>query len=184
METLVAAHTGNTQSSTQAGAEFYDSISVYTDSVNVFVDLRMANDSYSVGFPPALEEWLGVGLDGFSDGGTYPPPGTALNVNYTIPQAGAPQLDAFSVLQLRTGIVSALSGDGKPAAILSQFSVPHGTAIGADYSVIPPVPLEVPCQLTTHVNELRFQITNYRGQTANLGGNSWSASILLTIYEP
>ena len=130
METLVAAHTGNTQSSTQAGAEFYDSISVYTDSVNVFVDLRMANDSYSVGFPPALEEWLGVGLDGFSDGGTYPPPGTALNVNYTIPQAGAPQLDAFSVLQLRTGIVSALSGMASllPSSVSSRFRMGRPSA--------------------------------------------------------
>ena len=80
--------------------------------------------------------------------------------------------------------MSALSGDGKPAAIVAQFNVPHGTAIGVPFTVVPPAPLEVPCQLHNPCNELRFQLTNLRGQSADLNGNHWSASILLAICEP
>lgn len=184
MEKLIIAATGSTTSTQSTPPGTDDSIQVYATGTEIIVKLLLSNDSYSLSLTPQLERFLGIGID-TQDGGVYPPYGQSLSTDYTIPQiAGvSPRLDDFSTLQLRSGLVSALSGEGKPAAILAQFHVPHGTAIGATFDIIPPVPLEVPCQLPNPCNELRFQLTNLRGEPANAGGNNWSASILLTIYE-
>ena len=177
MNTLIVGVTG--------GAAPTDSILVYTDGIDIVIELLLANDSYSLSMPDILEDWFGIGLGNIANGSLYPPYNTSVTVNYTIPtlQDKSPKIDDFGTLQLRTGLVSALSGEGKPAAILAQFSVPHGTAIGGAFEVIPPVPMEVPCQLPNPCNELRFQLTNLRGQAADMGGNHWSASVVLTIYS-
>lgn len=161
------------------------SIEVNTDGVTVNMTLKLASDAFSIGLPRTLEEFLGLGI-GQTDGGLYPPYGTSTSTNYVVPKAPgrSPRLDDFATLQLRSGLVSALSGEGKPAAIVAQFTVPHGTATGATFDIIPPVPLEAPCQLPNPCNELRFQLTNLRGQPADAQGNHWSATVLLTIYEP
>ena len=136
--------------------------------------------------PGPLIQFFGViGPRIANTGLTFPPQDTSLLSNYTIPvdTGTTPRIDDFSTLQLRSGLVSALGGDGKPAAILAQFNVPAGTAVGSAFEIIPPVPLEAPCQLSNPCNELGFQLTNIRGESVDMSGNRWSASILLTIYE-
>ena len=136
--------------------------------------------------PGPLIQFFGViGPRIANTGLTFPPQDTSLLSNYTIPvdTETTPRIDDFSALQLRSGLVSALGGDGKPAAILAQFNVPAGTAVGSAFEIIPPVPLEAPCQLSNPCNELGFQLTNIRGESVDMSGNRWSASILLTIYE-
>ena len=188
MDGLIANFTNNIYSQNHAtpypGAG-QPSLEINTDGISVNMTLRLGTDAYSIGLPAKLEEFLGLGI-GQPDGGLYPPDGTSVSKNYVVPKAPgrSPRLDDFATLQLRSGLVSALSGEGKPAAIVAQFTVPHGTATGATFDVIPPVPLEAPCQLPNPCNELRFQLTNLRGQPADAQGNHWSATVLLTIYEP
>lgn len=184
---LIANFTNNKDSANHASTNGSNapSISINTDGVSVNMTLQLKTDAYSVGLPAKLEEFLGLGI-GNPDGGLYPPDGTSVSTNYVVPKAPgrSPRLDDFATLQLRSGLVSALSGEGKPAAIVAQFTVPHGTTTGATFDIIPPVPLEAPCQLPNPCNELRFQLTNLRGQPADAQGNHWSATVLLTIYEP
>lgn len=186
MDGLIANFTNNyySQNHPMGMAPGMPSLEINTDGISVNMTLKLATDSYSIGLPAKLEEFLGLGI-GNPDGGLYPPDGTSITSDYVVPKAPgrSPRLDDFATLQLRSGLVSALSGEGKPAAIVAQFTVPHGTATGATFDVIPPVPLEAPCQLPNPCNELRFQLTNLRGQAADSQGNHWSATVLLTIYE-
>lgn len=159
--------------------ETYNSINISTDGVHFTVTLRLSNGAYTLTVLPGLARFLGI------EPGTYPPLGTSLLTDYEIPKLPGvtPRTDDFSTLQLRSGISTALGGQGKPAAIISQFTVPSGTVIGGNFEVIPPVPMEVPCTLPSPVSSLRFQLTSMRGDAADMQGNHWSASLLLTIYE-
>ena len=185
MEKVIIAFTGSSTSSQAAVPGVADSILVYSTGTDIVVKLLVTNDAYTLSIPETLERFLGIGDSQKIDGGIYPPYDAGFATDYTIPQVAgkAPRLDDFSTLQLRSGLVSSLSGEGKPAAILAQFHVPHGTAIGASFDILPHVPLETPCMLSNPCNELRFQLTNLRGEAADSGGNNWSASILLTIYD-
>lgn len=186
MDGLIANFTNNYYSANHpmGMAPGMPSIEINTDGISVNMTLKLGTDAYSIGLPAKLEEFLGLGI-GQPNGGLYPPYGTSTMTDYVVPKAPgrSPRLDDFATLQLRSGLVSALSGEGKPAAIVAQFTVPHGTTTGATFDIIPPVPLEAPCQLPNPCNELRFQLTNLRGQAADSQGNHWSATVLLTIYE-
>ena len=85
--------------------------------------------------PGPLIQFFGViGPRIANTGLTFPPRDTSLLSNYTIPvdTGTTPRIDDFSTLQLRSGLVSALGGDGKPAAILARDARSLGSWVGTD----------------------------------------------------
>ena len=78
--------------------------------------------------------------------------------------AATPQVDRNSTLQLRTSVSQAISSLGKPAPILAMFSVPHGIGHGSHFKHLPPLPVNVPCQIPTPISQLSIRLTNVYGE--------------------